>query len=253
MAEEVQLEGGFINNVVLANGRVFRTLPARAEFVHALLRLFERVEWAGAPRFVGLDSNGREVLSYIDGLVPWQPVHQPAIRSDESLAAVATLVRQFHDVTADDALSGEWEVVCHNDLSPKNTVYVAGDDYPRPIAFLDWDLAAPGKCIHDIAHVCWQYLDLGPGIADVSEAARRMRLVCDVYGLSDVMRDDLVSVVLWWQNRCWRGIELGAAAGDEAMQRLCDARIPEQIRAAFHWVVHHRGRLERGLGARGAC
>ena len=25
-----------------------------------------------------------------------------------------------------------------------------------PVAFLDWDLAAPGDRIHDIAHVCYR-------------------------------------------------------------------------------------------------
>ncbi|WP_082129456.1 phosphotransferase [Mycobacterium haemophilum] len=250
VAEEIQLEGGFVNDVALANGRVFRASPSRAEFVHAVLRLFERVGWTGAPRFIGVDSDGREILSYIDGLVPWEPARLSAIQSDESLAGIATLVRQFHDVTADDALSGDWEVVCHNDLSPKNTVYAVEDGYPRPVAFIDWDLAAPGNRIHDIAHVCWQYLQLGPGITDVSEAARRMRLICEAYGLSDGMRDDLVGVILWWQDRCWRGIERGAAAGNESMQRLCDAGVPGQIRAAFNWVVHHRARLEKGLDGR---
>jgi len=32
-----------------------------------------------------------------------------------------------------------------------------------PVAFIDWDLAVPGRRIHDVAHVCWQYLGLGPG------------------------------------------------------------------------------------------
>ncbi len=32
----------------------------------------------------------------------------------------------------------------------------------RPFAFIDWDIAAPGSRIHDVAHVCWQYVVLGP-------------------------------------------------------------------------------------------
>jgi hypothetical protein len=33
------------------------------------------------------------------------------------------LVREFHDLTAGTPLATGGEVVCHNDLSPKNTVY----------------------------------------------------------------------------------------------------------------------------------
>ncbi len=67
------------------------------------------------------------------------------------------MVREFHDLTAGTPLARGAEVVCHNDLSPKNTVY-RGDDGAvlMPAAFLDWDLAAPGERIHDVAHVCWQ-------------------------------------------------------------------------------------------------
>jgi hypothetical protein len=45
------------------------------------------------------------------------------VNSPESLAGIARLVRQFHDLTAGTPLAGDQEVVCHNDLSPKNTVY----------------------------------------------------------------------------------------------------------------------------------
>jgi len=40
---------------------------------------------------------------------------------------VAELVRQFHDLTTGTPLAGDQEVVCHHDLSPKNTVYL---DFP---------------------------------------------------------------------------------------------------------------------------
>ncbi|MGV4986738.1 hypothetical protein ACVB8X_12925 [Streptomyces sp. NRAIS4] len=62
--------------------------------------------------------------------------------SDESLVAVARLLREFHDLTAGTALAGDHEVVCHNDLSPMNTVYRPVSGSLRPTAFIDWDLAA---------------------------------------------------------------------------------------------------------------
>jgi len=151
------------------------------------------------------------------------------------------VVREFHDRTAGTALAGAEEVVCHNDLSPKNTVYQG----ERPIAFIDWDIAAPGARIHDVAHVCWQYLGLGPTVTDIAETAGLLRLICDTYGELDRAR--LVDTILWWQDRCWRGIESAAAAGHPAMIRLRDADVPAQIRAAHDWTAQHRTTLDAVL------
>jgi aminoglycoside phosphotransferase (APT) family kinase protein len=217
----------------------------RTEFVGELLRLLESGGWDGAPRYLGVDEQGRDVLGYLEGHVAWEPRQPAAVSSDESLAAVARLVREFHDLTAGTVLAGTQEVVCHNDLSPKNTVYRPVDGELRPVAFIDWDLAAPGARIHDVAHVCWQYLGLGPSVADAAEAARRLRLIADSYGLTD--RRELVSTIMWWQDRCGRGIESGADAGDVAMGRLRDAGVVTDVRRACQWVSDHRDALERAL------
>jgi hypothetical protein len=213
--------------------------------VHALLGWFERHGWGGAPRFLGTDERGREVLSFIDGHVAWEAVQPPSITSDPSLARLAVLVREFHDLTAGTPLAAGAEVACHNDLSPKNTVYRDSGTGMVPVAFIDWDIAAPGKRIHDIAHVCWQYLALGPGVANPAPAGQRMRLICDAYGLLD--RGGLVETILWWQDRCWRGIEAKAAAGDVAMIRLHDSGATRSVRDAFDWVISHRDELAAHL------
>ena len=35
--------------------------------MHELLAFFERAGWDGAPRFLGFDGQGREILSFVDG------------------------------------------------------------------------------------------------------------------------------------------------------------------------------------------
>ncbi|MFD5483655.1 phosphotransferase [Streptomyces hawaiiensis] len=242
---ESPLPGGFVNAVVRVGDTARRPASARTRFVGDLLRLLEARGWSGAPRYLGMDDDGREVLSYLEGHVAWEPCQPSAVSSDESLATVARLVREFHDLTAGTPLAGDQEVVCHNDLSPKNTVYQLCGGELRPAAFIDWDLAAPGARIHDIAHVCWQYVELGPSVADVEEAARRLWLIADSYELAD--RQRLVSTILWWQDRCWRGIESQADAGDVAMARLRDAGAVRHVRAAYQWVSDHRGALERSV------
>jgi len=237
------LAGGLVNPVIRVGNTVRR--PPAAPYVRDLLRHLERRGWPAAPRWYGIDDQGREVLSYIDGHVAWEPRQPPEVSSAESLLAVARLVRQFHDLTAGTELAGDQEVACHNDLSPKNTVYRDLGAGLRPIAFIDWDIAAPGARIHDVAHVCWQYIGLGPG-ADAAHAGCLIRLIADAYGPA-AARTALIETILWWQDRCWRGIDTAADAGEPAMVRLRDRGAVNDVRAAYEWTSQHRSELERDL------
>jgi hypothetical protein len=242
---ELPLAGGYVSSVVLVDGTVRRAPGPNPAFVRRLLSLLDQAGFDGAPRYLGTDAQAREILSFIDGDVPWQAERQHVARTDTSLAEAAILLRRCHDLTAGTALADQSEVVCHNDLSPRNTVYRDHGHGLRPVAFIDWDLAAPGKRIHDVAHMCWQYPGLGPGVNNVAEAARQVRVICDAYRLPD--RRPLIDTILWWQDRCWRGIEAGAAAGNAAMFGLLAAGVPEAVRQEHAWVAANRAALTAEL------
>jgi hypothetical protein len=243
--KEQPLPGGFVTAVVRAGDTVRRAPGPNAAYVRRLLEFLAAERWPGAPRYLGIDEQGREILEFLDGHVAWQPGQPPGVTSEQSLAAVAELMRQFHDLTAGTDLAAGGQVVCHNDLSPKNTVDRDLGAGLRPVAFIDWDIAAPGERVHDVAHACWQYAGLGPEVQDVGRAARQIRVVCDSYGLADPRA--VVDTILWWQDRCWRGILAAAAAGDAAMIRLRDAGTATSVRAQYDWVTAHRAGLEAGL------
>jgi hypothetical protein len=223
--DEVELAGGFVNVVVRRGDAVLRKPGERAEFVHELLRHLDG--WEGAPRFLGME-DGRERLSFVDGYVAWERPWKAAVTSVGALQSVGRLVREFHDLTADTALAGEHEVVCHNDLSPKNTVYT--EDGSRAIAFIDWDIAAPGERIHDLAFICWQYADLG----HLHRVVPQWKALLTGYGPTDTT--NLIPTILWWQTRTATGIDAQAEAGDPAMQRLQHLGVPESIRRQHAWV-----------------
>ncbi|QOV33638.1 phosphotransferase [Streptomyces ferrugineus] len=240
MAEQV-LGGGAVGKVVRVGTTVRRRPSERSEYVRELLALFESRGWEGAPRYIGTDEQGREVLGYLEGRAAVTARERAAAGTDAALVRVARLVRAVHDMTHGTPLAGDRDVVCHNDLAPKNTVYtVEGADW-WPTAFVDWDLAAPGERIHDLAHVCWQYLDLGPGVTRVSETARRIALICDAYG--PYGGEGIVDAILWWQDRCRRGIEGGAARGEPAMVGLRDRGAVDEVRDAYAWTAEHRREL----------
>ncbi|MFD8572681.1 phosphotransferase [Streptomyces sp. NPDC059639] len=239
-----ELPGGHVSRVVRVGDTARRAPTPRSGYVRELLALFERRGWPGAPRFLGVDGDGREMFTYLPGRAALTPDERRVARGDAGLAQVASLVREFHEMTSGTALAGGQEVVCHHDLDPRNTLY---SGTWTPTAFVDWDLAAPGRRIEDVAHVCWQYLDLGPDAGDTDEAARRIRLVCDAYGLDAAGRGQLLETVLWWQERCSRGIAEAAGRGDPAMVRLRGLGVVEQVRAARRWVTAHRDALAARL------
>ena len=68
--------------------------------MHALLGHFEAVGFDGAPRFVGLDERGREVLSFVEG----EPALKPVPAGDGVVRDLGRLLRRMHDAQAGFAL-----------------------------------------------------------------------------------------------------------------------------------------------------
>jgi Phosphotransferase enzyme family len=174
--------------------------------VQALLRHLEAQGFDGAPRGLGFDEQGREVLSYLPGSAehyPW-----PAfVYSEDNLYRVARLLREYHEATVsfrppEDAnwlaeIPGAAEVICHGDIGPYNTIYVEKE----AIGFIDFETAAPGPRIWDVAFAAYRFAPLCElsNSVSVSEAhlekiAQRICRFCDHYGLEE--RIDLLETVL---------------------------------------------------------
>src|SRR5271165_6858905 len=98
--EEIPLAGGrTTSSVVRVGDTVRRPLKSNSPFVHALLTHLESKGFAGAPRFLGIDSENRAMLSFIPGFVP----DNLGEFSDAKISAAASLLRALHDATRDCA------------------------------------------------------------------------------------------------------------------------------------------------------
>jgi aminoglycoside phosphotransferase (APT) family kinase protein len=164
---EVRLAGN-TSSVWRRGATVRRSTGPWTPAVHRLLRQLDAAGFAGAPRVLGLDEQGREILTFLEGEVPVYPT-PPELWSDTVLEEVARLLRRLHDATVEmDLPAGGWregaaaleggEVICHNDVAHYNTVFRAG----RPVAFIDWDFAAPGPRVWDVAYAAYRFVPLSP-------------------------------------------------------------------------------------------
>ena len=238
--DEVALEGGQTTADVVRRGdTVRRPQGPNAPFVHRLLVHLEAEGFAGAPRFLGVDDHGREILTYIDGWAP--PNLEHSAWSVGQLAAAARLLRAAHDATCGSPLAGSADVVCHGDPSPVNVIWRDG----TPVALIDWDAAQPGERIRDLAYLAWMFVLAGgaddTGYAGVLGRARRLRLVCDAYGIAD--RGDLMDAVHEEQQRVGAGI--AADPGTRSAARVTE--VLAWVAAEREWCRAQRSALARFL------
>lgn len=189
---ETVLSGGHTTvGVVQIDDTVHRPLAANADYVRLILRQLESVGFAGAPRYLGVDPVGREILSFVPGDVPVVL----GDFDDGILEAAAGLIRRFHDATAPLCRATSFEIACHNDLSPCNTVFRDG----RPVAFIDFDALAPGLRSHDLGYAAWLWLDIGDSQRLVDEQKRRLALFLAAYG-AKVNNAEIVEAMIWRQS-----------------------------------------------------
>jgi len=226
-ADEEPLAGGIANlgKVVRVGDTVRRPASAFTESVFALLQHLHDVGFDHVQRPLGTDERGREVLSFVEGDVPIPPF--PAWSMTEAaLASVARLQRRLHEALAGfDALVFVWgdeladplggSVTCHNDICPENVVFRDGE----AIAFLDWDFAAPGRPLWDVAAVMSMWgpvhdpSDPVPGMEGLDPFARA-RLIADAYGLTDGQRAVIPQIFV--DRLSLSLVEKRAAAGEPA-------------------------------------
>ncbi|MFW3173085.1 phosphotransferase [Geodermatophilus sp. CPCC 206100] len=183
--------------VVRIGSTVHRPARPWTPAVHAVLRHLEQAGFEGAPRVLGFDEHGREVLSFLEGDTvgvrrPWPDW----VAADDALVQVGAWLRRLHDTTADfvppeDAtwFSGRpWRpglVVGHHDAAPYNAVWRDG----RLAGFVDWDTAGPASREMDLAYSALMWVPLlAPGSAwpnadtPAGDPRRRLHALLDAYG-----------------------------------------------------------------------
>jgi hypothetical protein len=248
MLEEQRLPGGNTGGAVRI-GDTVRRVPGRwTPSVHALLRHLEAVGFDGAPRALGFDDQGREVLSFVPGEVVGTSRPWPGwAHSEDALFQVACWLRDFHAAVRDfvppaDAVwreGGTWRpglIVGHNDAAPYNAAWADG----RLAGFFDWDFAAPVTPEWDLAFTAFAWVPLhardvvaAEGFTAFADRPRRLRLFLDTYGWSGPV-GQFIDIVRQRVSASAEGIRRVAAAGDPAYQNMIEHGVDTALETAVN-------------------
>ena len=211
MLQEGQSAQGGVTSVMRIGNTVRRSTGRWTPAVHSLLRYLEAVGFSGAPRVLGFDEMGREVLSFIPGETARRPWPE-ALLEEKGLAEVALFLRRYHSAMKDfePPEDAEWYVpqltwrpgmtIRHGDLGPWNTVW----EGQTLKGIVDWDFAEPGGPLCDVSQFAWYAVPLRgedhwrkAGFPDKPDLKARLLVLSETYGTdSKAILDTLVNLQL---------------------------------------------------------
>lgn len=234
--------------------------------VQAFLRHLRSQGINFVPEPLGYDDEGREVLSFVEGDVPDEPLPD-AVWAEGVLGALAGLIRRLHDAAegwpppedatwgsipgqahvAVPALFDRPELVAHQDYCPGNVVFRAG----LPAAIIDFDLARPTSRVADCVNAMYWWVplldpaDRRPAARDL-DADHRLRVFADAYGMSVAQRAQVVPVAC--QRAANSGVTMAAAAAaDPIFIRWWTGGLRERAARSKQWITSHAVDLEAAL------
>ena len=255
---EVHLAGGDVNETVLVDGTVRRKTGPWAPAVHALLRHLEARNFPSS-RLLGIDEQGREMLSFIPGSHATDPDPvPPALRTNSGIEQAAELLRRYHDAVRDfqsdpklqwrsgaRGLDGQ-ELICHGDPGPWNTIW-NGD---RLVGLIDFDLAEPGSAAFDLGFALWFFAPFRPdaevatlfGKGWTGDRMARARLFLEAYGWNDPRA--AIDLVLETQDVEYPRWVARAKAGLEPWVSFVAKGLHKRNRTHHAWLLERRAQFE---------
>ena len=265
MSDEQILGGGLANpgQVVKRGDTVERPAPPHAAALHTYLRAMHDAGFDGAPEPMEL-RGAREVLSFVRGDVAIPPYPQWS-RDEDVLASVGRLLRRMHDASAAIPIpDADWPaefadpepagaqnlVLCHNDACLENVVFRDG----QAAALIDFDFAAPGRPLWDLAMSAWYWVPMVPqAIAAVEgfdgmDSPARLRIMVDAYGLDDAGRRTLLSLFPLAVATMQAFMKGRVAAGDPVFIEVDAKRDPERYAKILAWLDERHAEFLAALG-----
>ncbi|WP_348540989.1 phosphotransferase [Streptomyces sp. SAI-041] len=255
-ADREALVGGMVNagSVFRRGALVERPAPPNAHALHAHLFALKDHGFDAAPTPVGLTADGREELTFIPGDVALPPF-PPWVLTTTALESVGLLLRRLHAASATITVDPDvkWPqdladpeggtMLCHNDVCPDNVVFRDG----RAAALIDFDLAAPGRPLWDVAMAARYWVPMLDPVSAAAlypaalDAPARLRILAESYDLSAGERTVLPGVIEQATEVCRAFVTRRVADGDPVyLQALQDRGGWERWDRMQTWLADHR-------------
>lgn len=252
---EEELTGGNVSKVYRAGNTVRRELHSDSFKIHKLLQHLETKGFPYAPKFLGIDDNGREVLSFIEGEAGNHPVKE-YMWTDETLIKIAKMLRLYHDSVQDFPFDSSWEaidrtpepfeVICHNDFAIYNIIFKG----EKPVGIIDYDVAGPGPRVWDIAYTLYTCVPLSrfylsetgeqipyDPVKHADQVKQRISLFFKSYG-TELKRDIVDMVLLRLEGLC-KTIKRRARQGEVAFQKMIDEGHLEHYQSDIKFIQEY--------------
>lgn len=251
---EEMLTGGNVSNVYRLGDTVRRELKPDSYKIHKLLKHLENKGFSYAPKFIGIDEKGREILSYIEGEAGIYPLKK-YMWSDDCLIEIAKMLRLYHDSVQDFSFDESWglldltpqpvEVLCHNDFAIYNIIF----NHERPVGIIDFDNAGPGPRLYDIAYTLYTCVPLSRlrlsesgeinyyNSQDANRIKQRVTLFFESYGIG-IEEGYLEMVLLRLEGLC-RSMVRKSSEGDIAFQKMIDEGHLEHYQNDIKFIREH--------------
>jgi hypothetical protein len=252
-SEEVLLGGLEAGRVVKVGETVRRAAGPWTATIQALLAHLQTKGFP-APRPLGLDSQGREAVSFLPGRAsnwPWPP----ALLATEGAAQVGALLKRYRAAVAGFAPPSppRWrhgaqalkagEIVLHGDFGPHNLIWSDSE----PIGVIDWELARPGEAMEDAGFAVIRAAQLRPDemtrpVGYDSPPNRRARLEAFSRGFG-ASPAALVHAALGAQAAEIERIARLGATGVEPWATFGRRGLEAQARLELQWLLANAGTL----------
>jgi Ser/Thr protein kinase RdoA (MazF antagonist) len=144
------------------------------------------------------------------------------------------MLRRYHDAVSSFAppLELAWSdeladpcggpIVCHNDVCPENVVFRNDEAF----ALLDFDLAAPGRRVWDLAQTARMWIPLRPpdlaGERSHLDPFHRLAVLAAGYGLDTIEHESLMDAIVISKQLGTRFVERRMRAGEPAFVEAWD-------------------------------
>jgi len=252
--EGAALLGGLeAGRVVRVGETVRRPAGPWTPTLFALLRRLQRKGFP-APRPLGTDARGREILSFLPGEGsnwPWPA----ALLATDGARQIGAMLRAYHAAVADFKAPSPavWrhgpqalrpgEIVLHGDFGPHNLIWEAG----RLTGVIDFELARPGDAAEDVGFAAIRAAQLRPDemtrpVGFAAPPDRRARLAAFAEGYGWAAAALIPAALMAQRGEIERAVRLGGA-GLEPWATFVRRGIVDKARLELAWLEANVGLL----------